>query len=30
MHLRVMEGRRHQLVEDGGIEAVPIRGDLHE
>jgi len=27
--LRVMEGRRQQLIEDPGIDPVPVGGDLH-
>jgi hypothetical protein len=27
--LGVMEGRRQQLIEDAGIDPVPIGGDLH-
>ncbi len=28
IHLRVMEGRRQQLIEDAGIDPVPVGGDL--
>ena len=29
IHLRVMEGRRQQLIENAGIDPVPVGGDLH-
>jgi len=29
IHLRVTEGRRQQLIEDAGIDPVPVGGDLH-
>src|SRR6266508_1761181 len=29
MDLRVMEGRREQLVEDARVDPVPVSGDLH-
>jgi len=28
MDIRVMEGRRQQLIEDARIDAVPVGGDL--